>query len=327
MKRINIIPIIITLCLALAFFAAAIALLFIPEPKPLKITEKPTVEYVDGEYVVHGKIKNVSGKEIILRAYGFRAEVSAINESGNNMTYTIKPYDDIAVQPDEEIALSFLHAKLGTLQNAKINKIIFTPEHTDITVYGNVINNGNFAICALFTGIAGAGLLIISIASSVTAKRNAKRVNNIIAQMRQSFENAAYCGGYYGSKSQNRTAAAKTAASVLGAVISALFLGLGKYKVYSNGGKREFIITDNAIYMNANGKFCSITDEIKATFTNPAVTQNKGRIHVKGEDKNVYLIVCADKPDRERTLNNLKSIFTNTAQAENTQGQSNGKAT
>ena len=205
MKRINVIPIIITLCLALACFAATIALLFIPEPKSLKITEKPTVEYVDGEYVVHGKIKNVSGKEIILRAYGFRAEVSAINESGNNMTYTIKPYDDIAVQPDEEIALSFLHAKLGTLQNAKINKIIFTPEHTDITVYGNVINNGNFAICALFTGIAGAGLLIISIASSVTANRNAKRVNHIIAQMRQSFENAAYCGGYYGSKSQNRT--------------------------------------------------------------------------------------------------------------------------
>ena len=92
-------------------------------------------------------------------------------------------------------------------------------------------------------------------------------------------------------------------------------------------GKREFIITDNAIYMYVNGKFCSITDEIKATFTNPAVTQNKGRIHVKGEDKNVYLIVCADKPDRERTLNNLKSIFTNTAQAENTQGQSNGETT
>ncbi len=327
MKKINIIPIIITLCFALACFAATIALLFIPEPKPLKITEKPTVEYVDGEYVIHGKIKNVSGKEIILRAYGFRAEVNAINESGNNMTYTIKPYDDIAVQPDEEITLSFLHAKLGSLQNAKINKIIFTPEHTDITVYGSVINTGSFAVIAFFTGIAGAGLLIISIASSVTAKRNAKRVNVIITQMRQSFENAAYCGGYYGNKSQNRTAAAKTAASVFGAVISALFLGLGKYKVYSNGGKREFIITDNAIYMYINGNFCNITDEIKAVFANPAVTQSKGRIHVKGEDKNVYLIVCADKPDREQTLNNLKSIFTNTAQTENTQGQSNGEAT
>lgn len=325
MKKINIIPIIITLCFALACFAATIALLFIPEPKPLKITEKPTVTYTDGGYTLSGKLKNVSKTEVILTDTCFRVEIAASVEGGKQ-AYNVFS-GRISLQPNEEFDLSAISIKWVEGVNVKVHKIIFTPEHTDITVYGSVINTGSFAVIAFFTGIAGAGLLIISIASAVTAKRNAKRVNVIIAQMRQSFENAAYCGGYYGNKSQNRTAAAKTAASVFGAVISALFLGLGKYKVYSNGGKREFIITDNAIYMYINGNFCNITDEIKAVFANPAVTQSKGRIHVKGEDKNVYLIVCADKPDREQTLNNLKSIFTNTAQTENTQGQSNGEAT
>ena len=320
MKKAKKLPFIITFCVAVAFIAATAALLFIPEPKPLKITEKPTVEYVDGEYVVHGKIKNVSGKEIILREYGFLAEVSAINEIGNNMTYTIKPYDDIAVQPDEEITLSFLHAKLGSLQNAKINKIIFTPEKTDITIYGNVINNGNFAIYALFTGIAGAGLLLIAVVSFVTELKNTKRANNIISQMSQTFENGVYVEGYYGNKAQNRTAAAKTTASVFGAIISMLFIGFGRYRIYSNSSKSEYIITDTSIYMYINGKFQNVTDELKSAFVNPAVTDKNKKINVNGEDKNAFFTVRTNGADKAQTISNLKNIFENTAQPDNIQG-------
>lgn len=77
--------------------------------------------------------------------------------------------------------------------------------------------------------------------------------------------------------------------------------------------------------MYVNGKFRNVTNELKSAFINPAVNGKKNKINVKGENKNVFLTVRTDKADRAQTLNYLKNIFENTAQAENTQGIQNGE--
>lgn len=111
----------------------------------------------------------------------------------------------------------------------------------------------------------------------------------------------------------------------MGAVISMIFVGIGRYRIYSRSAKNEFIITETSIYMYVNGKFRNVTNELKSAFINPAVNGKKNKINVKGENKNVFLTVRTDKADRAQTLNYLKNIFENTAQAENTQGIQNGE--
>lgn len=202
MRKANKKPFIITLCIAFARIAATLALLFIPEPAPLKVTEKPTAEYTDGGYVLHGKIKNVTKDEITVHDTNFRIKISAVTEFGYKTVFETKPSQVLTLQPEEEFELSALFPKLNSLQNVKIDKIIFTPEHTGITLYGNVVNDGAFSLYALLTGIAGAGLLLIAIVSYVTEIRNTKRTNNIISQIRQTFENGVYTEGYYGNKAQ-----------------------------------------------------------------------------------------------------------------------------
>ncbi|MDE6868783.1 MAG: hypothetical protein K2J83_06565, partial [Clostridia bacterium] len=51
----------ILLSIALAFFAVTLILLFVPEPKPVTITEK---FFVDNNNELHGTIRNDSGKDI-----------------------------------------------------------------------------------------------------------------------------------------------------------------------------------------------------------------------------------------------------------------------
>lgn len=328
MRKANKKTFIILLCTAIAFIAATLALLFIPEPTPLKVTEKPNIVNIDGEYKFQGKIKNVTANEIVLQSTNFNIDVSVVTADGGKSVYTYKLNysENVTIQPDEEFDLSELHPKPGKVQSAKINKIIYTPDKTGQTIYGNVVNNGKFSLYALLTGIVGAVLLLISVAAYATEKRNVKRVNNIIGQMRQTFgDGAYYTEGAYGNKAENLSAAAKTTASVFGAIASALFVGIGRYKVYSQSDKNEFIITETSIYMYLNGKFQNITNQLKSAFINPAVIGKKNKIQVKGENKNVYLTVRASAEEKAEILNFLKNIFENKTRTDIIQGQSNGE--
>lgn len=312
MKKANKKRFIVLLCVALLFFIGAAMLLFVPEPKPLKITEKITAVDSGGEYRLQGKIKNVSKKEVVLDSTTFRVRLSVQNESGKAPT-EITPTESVTLKPNEEFDLSALSKDLGNVISVKVNKVIFTPEHTDITIYGNVINDGKFAIIAFFAGVAGVVFLIVAVTSYRTDVRNTKRVNKLIQLINETFENGIYAAGYYGSKSKNRSAAAKTTASVLGAAVSTLFIGFGRYRVYSNNPQIEFAITESAIYVCLNGKFTDVTNELKSAFTSPAVKEKKNKISVNGENKDVYLTFTAKDGYKEKVklLNYLQNIFNN----------------
>lgn len=315
----------VLLCIAVVFIAATLTLLFIPEKKPFKITEEVSITKTDGVYEFHGKLKNVTNDEIVLTNTNFYLEVKVINANGANHVYTIRNFQNVAIQPNEELDLSEIEPHLGNVQSAEIVKIIYTPDKVQNAIYGGSIVNGKLAVFALLTGIIGVLFLATAVVSYVTNVRNTKRANYIISQMRQTFENSVYVEGYFVNKRKNRTATAKTAASVLGAVLSLLFTGSGRYKVYYKRAKYEFIITETSIYTYTNGKFQNVTNELQAAFINPAVTDKNKVINVNDEDKNVYFTVRIKGADKAQTLSNLKNIFENTTQPENIQGQNYGE--
>lgn len=319
MRKANKPRFIVLLCFAIAFIAATLAMLFIPEKKSLKITEEIGISSIDGEYAFRGKLKNVTDDEVELTNSNFEIEVSSINSNGyNNVNiFRLANSDGFTLQPNEEFDLSEINLRLPGAQSAEIVRIIYTPDKVHQAIYGGSVVNGNLAVFALLTGIIGAAFLLIAIVSYVTDIRNTKRANNIIEQTKQTLgENAYYVEGGYGNKAANRTAAAKTTASVFGAVVSAIFLGFGRYRVYStrNGGTQgrdEFIIDETSIYMYINGKFQNVTNELKSVFVNPVITDKKNKIHVNGNDKNIYLTLITGNEDKAGIIANLKNIFEN----------------
>jgi len=309
MKKANKTKFIVLLCFALLFIAGTVMLLFIPEPKPLKITEKITVTESGGEYFLQGKIKNVTKNRIIINPTDLYIKLSAVGENGNKIKTEARLNDSISLDPNEEFDVSVIRIRLNSVKSVKVTKVIYTPEKVGITLYGNVVNNGKFAIFSLLTGVTGVAFLIIAIVSYRVDVNNTRRVNNIIMQIRQTLGDGIHVTGRYGNKANDRSATAKTTASVFGAIVSALFIGFGRYKVYSTNAQSEFIITETAIYMYINGKFTDFTNELKSAFVNPAVYEKGKKLLVKGDDKNVYLSLRVNNNDKKEVSNSLQNIF------------------
>ncbi|MDE7168019.1 MAG: hypothetical protein K2O28_04140 [Clostridia bacterium] len=288
-----------------------------PEPTPVSITEEfRIVEIADG-YALQGKIKNNTDEELTIWKNGhISLRVSAVikdDYSENEREYEFEIFKEkTIIQPKteygffEEISIykGYTPVKIKTVRGS-------VAESSAFALYGNVINDGKFAIIALFTGIVGVGLLLITVLCYTTETKNAKVKNNVLQQIKDTLGNGILVTGQFGNKAVNRKATAKTTASFIGAVVSATVFGWGRYTVYGRTYKNDYILTETSIYTFFRNKYNNVTNDIKSALPNPVIAEKKGKIYITGDTKNVFLSVklSKDKAQNAEILNDLQHIF------------------
>ena len=156
---------IVLISLAAMLLTATLVLLFVPEPKPITITEKFYIAETQNGFELHGKIRNDSGEDRTFKYYGQQITVTLhINDLSGGTEYN-KDYvifnEDVTVKAGESYEIN---KELDIPCQAEITKVtakLHKKEYSvNYTLYGNVINEGNFLIAAVFAGIAGGSLLI-----------------------------------------------------------------------------------------------------------------------------------------------------------------------
>ncbi len=321
MRKINKTPIIILLCLAITLLIAAGMLLFIPEPRPLKVTQDISVTKTqDGNFAFSGKIKNVTQDAIILDESSFEIELQIIETSGSKKFMVLTPNNPITIQSEGELDLATLVVDLSEAREVKITKIKALEGRTFYTLYGSIINSGLFLVLGAFAGLIGGTLLILTGISYYNELRKTKYINTLIGQ-NNALAGGVYAAGVFGSKSEDKSAVKSSVLSVFGAVISSLLLGFGRYRIHSKNGQTEFIVTKNKIFVYSDNDFENVTNNMKAALANPTVAEKKGKVCIKGENSDLYFNLHAQnkgdkKSSQSELLNNLQNIFTRPAASE-----------
>lgn len=190
------------------------------------------------------------------------------------------------------------------------------------------------------------GICAFAVASSGKSQRILNdNVNAFIQQ--NNIPNAVFLYGLYSKKGDAGKAAAKTAASVAGAALSAAVFGIGFYKINSAGTPIGYIIGDNGLYIfnmseplvNGNvifiekGKFHKSEIEAKMVkvvmtdlSTNEIFTINSNKENSPEKiSERLRALVNAEKPVTETPENTVPfEEFDKTSEtdAENTDGQS-----
>lgn len=121
-----------------------------------------------------------------------------------------------------------------------INSGLGTPEKEDSPLF----------IAGIMFLIVGVGFGIGAPAVALGARNQQKQRDRITAFMKQNAgENAVFLTGTYKKEGDAGKAAAKTAASVAGGILSAAFLGVGVYKIYGSATVVGYIIDDNGLFV------------------------------------------------------------------------------
>lgn len=251
---------IVMLCIALAFVIAGVVLFLIPATaSPISMSEKISVERVGGQYVWRGKIKNDTDKDFELNRYNFSVTVKTsggdnyygedywfVDATSNN---TLKPRP-LVLAPGEEYDLStedFMtdYDRVPT----KVTQVRIIVDDYSYYLIGDPAQNQRRvvgAICFIFAAV----FVVCSISVLLNNKKQIKRYKSYETIIASLPNGGVFIGGFLYRKGDRKKAAAKSAFSALGGAISAIFLGAGFYKVYSSSNPKEFLLTDDALYVN-----------------------------------------------------------------------------
>ncbi len=307
---------IVLITLAAMFLTATLVLLFVPEPQPLTITEKFYITETQNGFELHGKIRNDSGEDRTFKHYGQQVTVTLhINDLSGGTEYD-KDYEifneEVTVKADESYEIN---KELDIPCQAEITKVTAHLSKknysVDYTLYGNVINKGNFLIAAVFVGIAGGSLLIGAIANLIANIKTAKRANQIIRDISHRFGNAIYAAGYYGDKKQERANAAKSAFGVIGGATMQLVTGLGVYRTYSGRRRRDFVITDNALFevVGKEQNYYDIKPQVWENFKNAEIIEKRNQLTMNGADGKSYFTFKINNDEKQKLTDALYNLF------------------
>ncbi len=306
----------VMLSLTLAAIAVSLILLFVPEPKPVTITEKfYTTEGYDFE--LRGTIRNDSGKDLTFKRNGQQITVEMrVHDAAANYWYDTSCDifdDDVTVKAGESYKISLpVDIRFDKIKITKVTAHLFKNDYSmDYTLYGNVINEGKFLIAAFFVGAAGFLFLVAAISSLVGNIIVAKRANRIIYDLSQRFGGGIYAAGYLGDKKQERSDATKTAFGILGAMISALFFGIGFYRNRVTKRRRNFVITPSALY-EVNGKkleYTNLMPQVQVNFANALVIEKGNKLVMNGADGRSYLAFIPEKDEKQKLIEALNALF------------------
>ena len=112
------------------------------------------------------------------------------------------------------------------------------PEETYIS-WGDYDSASTRYYPLIIFGIVDAILLLVVWVTSVSQKKKIERVNSIAQGL---GSDAIILNGSVVDREASRKNATKTTLSVVGAILSTVFLGIGFYKVYGNNNARYFIL-------------------------------------------------------------------------------------
>lgn len=244
---------IVLLCLAVVFLVTGAVLLLLPRGEsPIAMSENIRVIKSGSNYRWGGKLKNVTDKDITLTSYDFTVEVDT---RGNYINVYAEDYwfcDDngkrgkITLKPNEEFDLSTEEFNTGGETPTNVLKASVVVNGKKYYLVGGSDSMKTFAVLAFIVAVIFGIAAIANIVTNVKQAKHAKAVGDIIGSMPGG---GAYLDGFYGEKNGNKKAAAKSVFSILGGAISSLFLGVGFYKVYSGSTPKEFILTDDELYV------------------------------------------------------------------------------
>lgn len=312
-------PQIICIIIAAVWLVVGLLLIFVPKfinnngEAPVAITENIClVRTQSGQYpyTLAGKIKNVSDNEITIKGDGGLKVY--FDDSENTYTSDLWYEDnrDIVLQPDEEY--DFSNCDYAFTYNFEINRVVVNVDGKSYALIGTVTSQTFiFGVLCLFVAVI---LLVIGLCTLPAQKRQAMREAAVNSLSYQFGENCTVLVGVLANKSEQKSEAAKTALWGLGALLSAIFLGAGVFHIYRGAQRREFILSDDALYIldpASPDVSVNIKKATKAEFTVANITAKKNKVIMTGADGNITFTFLTKKCplSNEQLTAKLNEIF------------------
>ena len=182
------------------------------------------------------------------------------------------------------------------------------PEETYIS-WGDYDSASTRYYPLIIVGIADLVLLLVVWVTTSTQKKNIAKINAI---MQNIGEDAIALNGAIVDREAARENAKKTAFSVLGGILTSLFLGVGFYKVYGNNNEKYFILHNEGMYIfdiRQNTEF----QLNKMSVQDVNITQKRNSLLVELIPSNVTFTVRTKGLDVsvEDLIAKFKEVFTN----------------
>jgi hypothetical protein len=226
----------------------------------------------DGTYYWVGKIKNTSDEAVTL--VRFEVSLSTADEYQKlygDLKYSVGWFEDkLVLQPDAEFDLSENVFNGGVHIPKEVTDVHITWENNGVW-YGATIYP-RISLSQIITAVVflsfGVFFLLMAVLCFVLAR---KRANKIDAIKEKLSAGELFVSGKFMLPGMDKKAVTKSILSGLGGAISAIFLGVGFYKIYSGAVKQDFIIRPDGILINNKAQ----TFIAKADLKNPTVSANK----------------------------------------------------
>ena len=293
--KVNKTPVIVMAILTAIFAIAAVVCLLLPTPdngSPVKVTDKVKLSYnyYYGGHELEGKIQNVSDKEVVL--YSEHSIVLYFNDDDHTSDTVIFEEDTLVLLPGEEFNLEDSLNLYNLTGSISVTRVRIEVDGVSYEVSGTRPYTVLFFMLIILAII----FLAVTISVGIGVKNSAARARSIDALVTQ-MGGGTVVKGLISDKDQNKKNAAKSAGSVAVGAISAVFLGVGVYKIYPGASQSDFIINDHLYVLNGNGKD-----------VNPGnlqmITKNEFPVESVTVKKNNVIVKCIDN---KRTI----KLFTN----------------
>ena len=259
-------------------------------PSPVEVSEYIRLERIQSgsyPYELRGKIKNVSDNTVTISGVGGLKVYFDDSENTSTSDFWFEDNRDIVLDPNEEY--NFTNCDYAFTSSFNVNRVIVEIDGKSFALVGSLPNYTlPFGIFSLFVAFI---MIICTICSIPAQKRAAARkqaVNNLVSQF---GNNSIILSGVVSNKSQEKAEAAKTVGWAIGAFFSAIFLGAGVFHIYQASPKRDFILSDDALYIldpTSRDVSQNIQKATKTEFTAASITAGKKKITMKGTDGKTY---------------------------------------
>lgn len=323
-------PFIILLTIAALFLVGAVLAVLLPGmlPKPecpIEITSDITTQYDSyyGEYSLRGKIKNVSDETVVIK-----------NDGGMTITFTnskdsfkdgwFNDYKDIELKPNE--VYDFENCRWALGGGDKAPSVTSVKINIDGTTYYLKGTSSTGMMVAVVLAIFAVIFLCVAITQNKNQKNLAEQTNRLLDMCEGIDEDCVALEGMIANKNENKKAAAKSIFSVLGAVVSTIFLGAGVYKIYSGSTRKQFILGKHGLYtFDSSSNQVSTSGLVKLSKENLPVKNvyaKKKTANIESADGNVNMVLfvknCPISVEQAvETLNNI-FVIGNAPEAETT---------
>lgn len=229
----------VLLVIALIFaIIGAVVLLLPKEVSPVTVSDTPIVRKSGGYITVYFTLENESDKDVEITYIEFKITT-------NNETEIWQVNENMTLAAGESSKLTYKDTSYNSPN--KITEISIRIDGKKYYVYEVSSTSDTVAVvCFIFAIVFG----ILAVCCFVGVLKQEKRYQSIKQEINDKFAgNAIFAVGCYGKKGESGKAAAKTAASVAGGAVFAVLFGFGTYKIYGANAPKEFVISDDGLYV------------------------------------------------------------------------------